>query len=199
MMETSTIKSSIRLPKPIKGVRVSYFGPEPLRGSDVSDREQAAYRQGQDDAQTFCQQQIMEAREEMRRLQDEVLSGISTRFDELCDQFNHQVPELVLAIVRKVLAGVEPGRETVIKAIEETLAELAPQSDTFQVHLHPKDASLLREGCSEFSNDYPGMELMDDPSLAPGDVVVRSRFGIIDGRVETKLRRIEAGIREVHQ
>lgn len=189
----------MRLPKPIKGVRVSYFGPEPVRDTDVIDREQAAYRQGQDDAQTVCQQQILDAREEMRRLQDDVLGGISTRFEELCEQFNNQVPELVLAIVRKVLSGVEPGRETVIRAIEETLAELAPQSDTFQVHLHPKDADLLREGCSEFSNDYPGMELIDDPSLHMGDVVVRSRFGIIDGRVETKLRRIEAGIREVHQ
>lgn len=198
-METPAIKASIRLPKPLKGVRVSYHGPEPLRGPNVSDREQAAYRQGQDDAQTFCQQQILEAREEMRRLQDEVLSGISTRFEDLCEQFNDQVPELVLAIVRKVLSGVEPGRETVIRSIEETLTELAPQSDTFQVHLHPKDAALLREGCSEFTSDYPGMELMDDPSLVPGDVVVRSRFGIIDGRVETKLRRIEAGIREAHQ
>ena len=194
---SSALKSTIRLTQPLRGVRVSYFGPEPLRDAVVSEREQQAYQRGRDDAEAATQRQIVQARAEMKRLQDEVLDGVSQRFDEFSTQFNAQLPDFVLAIVRKVWAGLELDREAILRVIDATLGEMAPSGDEMALHLAPRDAALL-QGTEDFSARYTGLKLVADSTLRSGDVVLRSRFGVVDGRIETKVRRIEEQIREVH-
>ncbi len=38
---------------------------------------------------------------------------------------------------------------------------------------------------------YPNVKFFEDDSLAPGDCQIKSRFGLLDGRIATKLRKIE--------
>jgi len=39
--------------------------------------------------------------------------------------------------------------------------------------------------------DFPKVKFFEDQSLGRGDCQVKSRFGLLDGRISTKLRRIE--------
>ena len=41
---------------------------------------------------------------------------------------------------------------------------------------------------------YTNVKFFEDPSLQHGDCQVKSRFGLLDGRISTKLRRLEEEI-----
>jgi len=47
------------------------------------------------------------------------------------------------------------------------------------------------EGDDSLIPDYPNLKFHEDASLSSGDCQIKSRFGLLDGRIATKLRRIE--------
>jgi flagellar biosynthesis/type III secretory pathway protein FliH len=50
---------------------------------------------------------------------------------------------------------------------------------------------LIESFQAGFRERYPQIEFRADPDLQPGDCVVTSRFGALDGRLATKLRSID--------
>ena len=42
---------------------------------------------------------------------------------------------------------------------------------------------------------YPNVKFFEDSTLASGDCQVKSRFGLLDGRIATKLRKVEEELR----
>ena len=52
------------------------------------------------------------------------------------------------------------------------------------------------DGDDALLEGYPNVTFHEDPTLSPGDCQIKSRFGLLDGRVATKLRKIEADLKE---
>jgi flagellar assembly protein FliH len=50
------------------------------------------------------------------------------------------------------------------------------------------------DGDDALLEGYPNVKFFEDPSLQSGDCQVKSRFGLLDGRIATKLRRLEEEI-----
>jgi flagellar assembly protein FliH len=66
----------------------------------------------------------------------------------------------------------------------------APEAVT--IHLHPRDLAALRAcGADEVPD---GVELVADPSLAPGDAVSRHPDGFLDARIGAALERAAAAL-----
>jgi len=42
---------------------------------------------------------------------------------------------------------------------------------------------------------YPNVSFHEDPTLSRGDCQIKSRFGLLDGRVATKLRKFETELK----
>ena len=47
------------------------------------------------------------------------------------------------------------------------------------------------EGEDELLEGYPNVKFFEDSSLSSGDCQIKSRFGLLDGRISTKLRKVE--------
>ena len=47
------------------------------------------------------------------------------------------------------------------------------------------------EGEDELLDGYPNVKFFEDSSLSSGDCQIKSRFGLLDGRISTKLRKVE--------
>jgi flagellar biosynthesis/type III secretory pathway protein FliH len=47
------------------------------------------------------------------------------------------------------------------------------------------------DGDDALLEGYPNVKFFEDPTLQSGDCQIKSRFGLLDGRVSTKLRKIE--------
>lgn len=50
------------------------------------------------------------------------------------------------------------------------------------------------DGDDALLDGYPNVKFFEDSSLISGDCQVKSRFGLLDGRIATKLRRVEEEI-----
>lgn len=191
-------KPRIHLRKPISGLKVTYFGPEPVRAQTAEERENDAYERGKADAETVCERQILQARKEMAILQNEVLAEIQSRFEEFSNQFNEQLPDLVLAIVGKIWEGLVLDRPAILRAIDSALDQVGSNTENLVLRLAKEDAALLQE-TESFKTRYPDLVIETDPELTSGDVIIKSRFGIIDSRIATKIRRVEDEIKQAHQ
>jgi flagellar assembly protein FliH len=64
-----------------------------------------------------------------------------------------------------------------------------------ELRLHPQDLALVRGVDAELEQKYPGIKLTAAPELTPGDCVAKSRFGMIDARVLTKLQNVAKSLK----
>ncbi len=156
---------------------------------------QEAYNRGFHEATEALTNQIAEQRAEVAQLQDAVFKNLAAQSETLAHEVSQILPDLILEITHRVLAGFKPDAETVRKTIAETLAEVAPGSTDVELRLHPQDLALVRGVDAELEQKYPGIKMTADPELTPGDCVAKSRFGMIDARVLTKLQNVARSLK----
>lgn len=155
----------------------------------------AAYRKGFQEANEALTQQILEQRREVAQLQDAVFKSLAEQSTHLAQQVSQILPELVMDIARRVMVGMEPDSVAVKRIVEETLSEIAPGSVDVEVMLSPTDLALISGVDKEFDQKYPGIRLSSDPELIPGDCRAKSRFGMIDARIFTKLQNVARSLK----
>lgn len=110
---------------------------------------------------------------------------------ELAAEVERQLPKLLLTLTRKVihqeLAVSQTAAQTVIRGLSERLAgcdrpvavRLAPPAaEAFDAWRRSEDGARLVG---------PGVRVEPDPELGPGDWVLQTADGFLDGRVESQL------------
>lgn len=155
--------------------------------TELAAREEAAYQRGVDATRTLADQQMVEFRADIEQLSEGVFKQLSTLEPLITRQLRDALPALALDLARRLLAGYEPTPEVVSRICEEALGEIFPERDNLELSLAPRDAALLEKLNPDWLRRYPGLRIRSDATLQPGDCVVRSRFGLTDARVQTKL------------
>jgi flagellar assembly protein FliH len=159
--------------------------------TELAEKVQEAYRKGVDDTRGSADQQMVEFRAEMERLSDGVLKKLAEVEPAMTLQLRDALPGLALEIARRLLAGFEPPPEVIARFCHEALSQIFPEQDGLELSLSPRDAEELGKLNPDWLQRYPGLRIRADASLESGDCLVRSRFGLIDGRRQTKLAAFE--------
>lgn len=177
---------------------VVFAGSESNRAASQQDVENArkeGYQRGFEEASMLVQRQLLDQRADVLHLQQKTFRSLASQHESLISQLSKALPELAMEAVRRVIAEIEIDRELVVRIINDLLVEVHPGPGALDIALSDHDAKLI-EGIEEsFRSKYPGIRFSAEPELQPGDCVVRSRFGTIDGRVATKLKTVEALLR----
>ena len=129
---------------------------------------------------------VADARARVVRL-DEILSLLATPLADLDDAVLEQMATLAGQIARQVVRRelrTEP--QQIIAVIRETLALLPGSARDVRVHLHPEDATLVRERLAE-PNAERAWSVVEDPVIGRGGCRVSSENSTIDAQVETRL------------
>ena len=63
------------------------------------------------------------------------------------------------------------------------------------IRLHPQDLELLKELEGSLEDKHMALSFVADPSLRRGDCMLSSRFGKIDGLMDTKLDRLKESLK----
>ena len=155
--------------------------------TELAAQTQAAYGRGADSARSAADQQMVEFRADIGQLTDGLLHKLSALEPALLAQLRDALPGLALEIARRLLAGYEPPPEVVSRLCAEALEELFPERENLELVVCPRDAALLEEIRPSWQERYPGLRVRCEASLHPGDCQVRSRFGLTDARLATKL------------
>lgn len=146
-----------------------------------------AYERGRAEAEASFHQERVAVLEE----QKQILQKLAQHHETLVADFYRLFPEAVSEAVAKVLAGFEPNEQQLVRIVSELIAEAHPKSGGLEIFLSERDIEIFRSSEAQFEQKYPGICFVADPDLQPGDAMVRSRFGTMDGRISTKLKKLK--------
>ena len=177
--------------RPLSGAAIPGTAGHFCTETELSARDEAAYRRGIDAARALADQQLVEFRADMQHLGDGVFRKLAAIEPSLVAQLRDALPALALDIARRLLAGFEPPPETVSRLCEEALGELFPERENLELAVGPRDAALLEKIKPDWLAHYPGLRIRTEATLKPGDCQIRSRFGLTDARIQTKLTALE--------
>lgn len=125
-------------------------------------------------------------------------SAFVHELDLTIEHWEQTVVGLAVGIAEKLIhREIAADRQPVLANVQHALTVAAGQSG-IRLHLNKTDAETLSgplRAVLKRSNAV-GAEVVPDESLAPGDCVVRTHEGIVDGRTSTRLARVleELGI-----
>ena len=161
--------------------------------AEVAAAREAGYRQGRAEADASFTEQLMMQRQEVLTLAEGVLRKLSEQQAVLSAEARACVPGVVMNIVRRVLAGCESNPAQVQRIVEQAMAETPKDGErAMEVFLCPSDLGSLESMHGDALREkHPRVVLRADVTLAPGDCLVRGNFGLIDARMETKLKGVE--------
>ncbi len=181
----------IAFDRPLLSAAIPGRGGKFCSDVELATRDEGSYRRGVDATRALADQQMVEFRAEIEQLAEGLFGKLAKVEPSVVAQLREQLPALALDIARRLLAGYEPSAEVVSKICEEALAELFPERDNLEVAVAPRDAALLEKLNPAWMSRFPGLRIRAEASLVPGDCQVRSRFGLTDARLETKLTTLE--------
>ena len=178
----------IAFDRPLVGVSMpGHLGSRAYTEAEVAAIRQKAYQEGSDNAREFANQQLVEFRADVQGLQEGLFQKLTATDTDLQTQLRESLPALAVELARRLLAGYEPTAEQIIALCEETLAQLYPERDNLELFLSSRDATLLETISADWKTRHPGLRVIADAALGPGDCQVRSRFGLTDARRQAKL------------
>jgi len=180
--------------RPLSGAAIPGTAGHFCSEAELAARDEAAYHRGIDAARALADQQMVEFRHDMEQLGDGVFKKLATIEPSLVAQLRDALPALALDIARRLLAGYEPPPEVVSRLCGEALAELFPERENLELSVGARDAALLEKIQPDWLARYPGLRIRTEATLKPGDCQVRSRFGLTDARLQTKLTALERNL-----
>ncbi len=130
--------------------------------------------------------------EVLRRAQryDELLRALTKPFEELDESVEKQLVELSIALLKQLFRReikIDPGH--IIGVVRDAIRALPIVSRNIQVHLHPDDATLVRETLRPAEGD-PAWHIVEDPVGSRGGCRVTTDNSQIDATAESRLHAV---------
>jgi len=162
--------------------------------TELASLRREAFHEGEDAARAFADRQMVELRADLQRLQDGLFPNLATLEQGLLAELRSTLPALTIDLARRLLAGYEPPPEVIERLCREVLDQLYPERENLELILSARDADLLSSINPDWLQRYPGLKIRKDAALAAGDCQVRSRFGLTDARLSTKVQSLSLGL-----
>ncbi len=140
---------------------------------------------------------VRSGREEGFASATELLARAASERDELLACAERDLVKLAFAIAKSVLAsavGRDP--DAVVESAARAL-DAARHATAVRLRAHPADRRALESARPDLAarlSRAAFLELVDDPAVARGGVVVESEAGTVDDRLETQLLALERAL-----
>lgn len=218
--ETLSYNRTISFSEEPKGFTVGFVGPPPIPVSEVTALEKAAREEGKREALEEARREFANLKAEYGQRHEEVLAALQKQSAAMASELIDRLPEITLGLARRVLGGIDLDRDAVVGIITNLIGEFSTQDEKLKIYLCPDDLKLLKMGekltkeepeesqeIDDFSGalaglfdglggdealleGYPNVTFYEDAELERGDCQIKSRFGLLDGRIHTKLTKV---------
>ena len=159
--------------------------------TEVDEAIHGAYERGREEAKAASEAELIKLRADARAVIDGAFSTITERHEYALSQIRALLPKLVSEATARVIAGVEVNGDLVRSVVSDLLGDVTPGPDAVEVQLCPVDLALVAGFDQELRHKFPNIHLTENRELQPKDCVVKTRFGVLDGRVASKLKSVE--------
>jgi flagellar assembly protein FliH len=187
-------------PIPLKSLLCDVRMVKPSPAQDLIDhaaeREEAAYERGRHEGENALREQLISQRNEMASLLNGVIESLRNTIPQLVQETENALIQLALESAQKIVAGMPIDPNVVDAVVREALQQVEDNTEV-TVQLHPEDLALIQKHKSDVLKTASGVKPLQFAASAEvtrGGCLVRTRFGIIDARRETKLDQLRDAI-----
>ncbi len=152
---------------------------------------QEAYKSGGEDARRATEAELAKARTDASGVINGALSKVVERHTESLAQMRALLPRLVSEATARVIAGIPVDSAFVRSVVNDLLEDVAPGAENVEIQLCAADEAKVAGFDKELRHKFPTLRLVENNDLAPGDCLVKTRFGVLDGRMSSKLKAVE--------
>ncbi len=169
---------------------------DPLPDEVLRLREEEAFERGRVAGEFALRESLLQQRAEYLELQRSVLNHLRNSVPEVLAQCEGAMVDLAFEVASRLVAGIPISTEMVQSVVREAVGELT-DAGRITVHLHPEDFQLLQQANAPVLVEEVGgdrLHFESAPSVTRGGCVVRTRFGSMDARRETKLEQLRQAV-----
>jgi flagellar assembly protein FliH len=171
----------------------------PIIGRRLSEAEQKekertnherGYHEGLAAGQAEIKRQSAALNDRIQRL-DAMLTALTRPLEDLDEEVGDQLTLLALTVGKQMVRRelrTDPAQ--VIAVIRESVGRLPAAARDVRVHLHPEDATIVRELLPVPTSGDRAWSIIEDPSLSRGGCIVRTDTSQIDARLDSRLNAI---------
>jgi flagellar assembly protein FliH len=164
--------------------------------ADIEERLAASHRRGFEEGQVSGRQSVagqVEAMQMRLARSIEEVTGARLRYRREAEQ---DVVGLALAVARRILhRELTVAPEALLGLVKAALDKMEAR-EVHQVRVSREDAAMVRQFFEQMGLPHR-IEVVADPSLLPGGVILESSRGLLDASVETQLSEIERGFADL--
>jgi flagellar assembly protein FliH len=159
-----------------------------------SAEELAAYERGRRDGERALSERLLQQRADLQALEQGVLKSLSQAVPKLVQECEGALANLTLEIAQKLVAGLPVSPEMVQAVVHEALKDIEESSD-YQIYLNAEDMELLQRIESPLlTQKAPALHFQCSADVSRGGCIVKTRFGTIDARRETKMGALQKSL-----
>jgi len=163
---------------------------------DSAEREKAAYERGRQEGEAALREQLIAQRNEMAALLHGVIDSLQKTVPQLVHETESALIQLALESAQKIVAGMPVNPKLVESVVREALQQVEDTAEVV-IQLHPDDLALLQKHKSDVLKPSPNskpLQFSSSAEVTRGGCLLRTRFGIIDARRETKLDQLREAL-----
>jgi flagellar assembly protein FliH len=175
------------LPAEIASLREQVRELEATATRGVTEAREAAFREGE--AAGFERAETA-GRPVLEKLARAIVDVGSLR-GRIREETESDLLTLSIAIARRILRRELTVDPDVIGGLVRAALDKVQTKDVINVRVYPGHHDAIRR-CLNSSN-VPGIELVSDAALQPGDVVIETKRGNLEASIDTQLAEIERG------
>ena len=189
--------STVCFNQPLREVTVSVLGTAADNLAQVfAQREKLAYDRGLTDGEKALSEQLLRQRAEFVEMQNGVLTALRQAVGQVIQQTETSLIQLAFEVASKLVGGL-PISPELVEASVRTALDGVDKSTIIALRLHPSDLALLQEYHSTLLTEEAArgpLRFQSAPEVSRGGCLVETRFGVVDGRRETRLERLEKAL-----
>lgn len=153
----------------------------------------AGFRKGQEIGTGQAREQVGQDLQRLALAWADALEGFETVRVALLREAKLDVLRVALAVAERVAKRAVEMDETSAAAQLEAALGMVTRASRLRIACSPDDAELLRQMTPALAKKFTTMahaEIVEDPSMSRGSVVVRTDKGEVDASIETQIARI---------
>jgi flagellar assembly protein FliH len=185
------LKASLSFINPLKSVYLAGQGTIPrFSAEDMSRARQEARQETSEAVSQAYDEQVTKLKADVSAIVERILSGMVQKHEDALEQVRTLLPDLVREAMSRVVSGITWEENAIKGVVVDLLAEVAPGAENVEVQLCRVDLARLEKFQPQMRQKFPTLQFSVNDELGSGDCIVKTRFGVLDGRISTKIQSV---------
>ncbi len=185
-------KASLAFSEPLKLVHLAGQGSLPLFSvEDITKAREEARREASDAVTLAYDAEISKLKEDVSGVVEKVLNDMVRQHAGALEEMRCILPVLVKEAVERIVSGVQWDAVAIKGVVNDLLEEVVPGAENVEVQLCRVDLGRVEQFQNQLRQKFPTLRFEVNEDLHPGDCMIKTKFGTLDGRLATKIKAVE--------